>query len=155
MRSLGILLALVLAAAAMPTAFSYQEDHKQVSQDHDKLSFGDFSNKTLSFDDFTNKTLSFDDFSNKTHFPFDLNKTNYGQSVSYFEHQINYFKQEQKEIANTIKEQLKDDKTKLQEQFKTLKQDVSANKVHTSNLGQQIKTDKTNQDEKGSHLGHR
>jgi hypothetical protein len=121
-RYLGILLSLVLAGAAMPTAFSYQEDQRRdVFQNH-KFFFGGFSNKTeFPFEKFTNRTqFFFGGYSNKTWFPIgrSQNQTDQGQEISSLMHEINYLKQE---IANTIKEQQKDNKTKFQEQFKALK----------------------------------
>ncbi|MGB6463080.1 MAG: hypothetical protein WBF38_02500 [Nitrosotalea sp.] len=98
-RFLVISLALVLAGAAMPVAFSYQgEDQKRPAfLGHDRFSFNGFSNQTQ---------FSFGGFANKT---------NQGQEISYLMHGINYLK---KEIANAVKEQKKDGK--LQESPKTL-----------------------------------
>jgi hypothetical protein len=141
-RSLGILLALVLAGTAIPTAFSYQEDQKRPAfLGHDKFSFDGFSNSTQ---------FSFGGFSNSTQFPFggSQNQTNDGQEISYIMHEINYLK---KELENTIKEQKN---FKFQEQSSTSKQNGTANKTLVPNLGHDIKTDKIYQVARGLHLGH-
>lgn len=134
-KLLGIFLALVLAAATIPASFSYQEDQKQ-EPDRDKLSFNGYSNSTQ---------ISFGGYSNQT-FP-GFNQTNRGQEISYLMHEINYLRQE---LAKIIKEQKDDNKTKLH-QLKSLE---SANKT-IPNPGHDIKTDKTYQNTRGPHLGHR
>jgi hypothetical protein len=143
-RSLGILLALVLAGTAMPAAFSYQEDdQKPVFQNHDKFSFGGYSNSTQ---------FSFGGYSNQTQFPFNgTNSTNLGQEISFLVHEINQLRQE---LANIIKEEKKDHNTTFHEESKTLKQDVSANNTPVQNPGHDIQTGKTYQVARGLHLGH-
>jgi hypothetical protein len=132
-RLLGIFLALVLVASAIPASFSYQEDQKPEIPDHDKFSFNGYSNSTQ---------LSFGGYSNQT-FP-GFNQTNRGQEISYLVHEINYLRQE---LAKIIKEQKDDNKTKLH-QLKPLE---SANKTSVPNPDH--KPGKTHQDARG-HLGH-
>ncbi|MDE1831940.1 MAG: hypothetical protein KGI02_06150 [Thaumarchaeota archaeon] len=99
-RLLGIFLALVLAGATVPASFSYQEDQKP-EPDHGKLSFNGYSDRTQ---------LLFGGYSNQT-FPFPgLHQANRGQEISYFEHEINYLRQE---LSKIIKEQKDDNKIKL------------------------------------------
>jgi hypothetical protein len=142
MRLLGIFLALVLAAAAVPAAFSYQEDQGPLSQDRDKFSFNGYSNSTQ---------LLFGGYSNQT-FP-GFNQTNRGQEISYLVHEINYLRQE---LLNLIKEQQKDDnKTKLHEQQIMSSPTVSANKTFVPNPAHEIMTGKINPNTRGPHHGHR
>jgi len=143
MRLLGISLALVLAAAAVPEAFPYQENGKGPAfQDHGKFSFGGYSNQTQ---------FSFSGYSNQT-FP-GFNQTNRGQEISYLVHEINYLRQE---LAKIIKEQQKDDnKTKLHEQPIMFSQTIPANKTFGTNPAHEIMTGKINPNEKVPHHGHR
>lgn len=141
-RLLGIFLALVLAGAAIPASFSYQEDQKPEIPDHGKLSFNGYSNRTqISFGGYSNQTFPFSGF----------NQTNRGQEISYLVHEINYLRQE---LANIIKEQKKDGNQTKSHQLKLLGIDVSANNTSVSNPGHDIKTGKTYQNTRGHHSGH-